>query len=197
MLAYGKSRSGLHYFLEWNFLCCPLTGILFVQLLSRWRSGPQAGLMRASVLAVVFLAALTGLPASLRKIESAFRLTSGVRALQDAQDSSAARVLKILEQTPGPVWCENMVLAMKAHKDIPIEPGIEEFLAKAGIWDETAFVHMISTQKFGVIIMRDIHNGFFTNATVRAIETNYAATEQIGDLEADHYTVFRPRPRGR
>ena len=96
-------------------------------------------------------------------------LTGGERRIQDAEFSSAAAVLKVVEETPGLVLCENMVLVMKAHKEITIEPGIQCFLAKAGIGDQSGFVNMISTHKFGTIIIRTLDNGFWTDAIVEAI----------------------------
>ena len=146
---------------------------------------------------LLFLAALTGLPDSLRSIDSVYRLTEGERRVQDARYWSAAAALKVVEQTPGPVLCENMVLVMKAHKEIPIEPGIQMFLSRAGIWDQSGFVNMITSQKFGVIIMRTLDNGFWTDAIVQAINSNYVPTEKIGDagIEGSYYTVYRPRPR--
>jgi hypothetical protein len=150
-----------------------------------------------AVFLLVFLAALTGFPDSLRRINNVYRLTIGERLTQDAKFSSSAAALKVLEETPGPVFCENMVLAMKANKEIPIEPGIQCFLAKSGIWDQSAFVNMISSQKFGVIIMRDLNNPFWTKAMVEAIEQNYVPSQQIGDerFEGCHYVVYRPGPQ--
>ena len=161
-LTYGKSGSGVHYFLEWNFLCCPLAGLLFVRALKGWRFSSNYNLGGAAILLLLFLAALTGLPDSLRRIDSVYRLTEGERRMQDAKYSSAAAALEIVEHTPGPVLCENMLLVMKAHKEIPIEPGIQTFLGKSGIWDQSGFVNMIDSQKFRVIIMRNLNNGFWT-----------------------------------
>jgi hypothetical protein len=58
---------------------------------------------------------------------------------------------------------------------------------------------MISSQKFGTIIVRTLDNGFWTDAIVEAIQKNYVRAEQIGDenIEGCHYTVYRPRPKQR
>ena len=194
-LTYGKMGSGVHYLLEWNLLCCPLAGLLFVRALASWRPSSYYSLGTAAVFLLLFLAALTGLPDSLRRIDSVYRLTGGVRRIQDAKYASDAAALKVIEQTPGPVLSDNMLLVMKAHKEIAIEPGIQTFLGKAGIWDQSGFLEMINSQKFGVIIMRTLDNGFWTDEIVRAIEHNYVPAEQIGDesIEDCHYTVYRPR----
>lgn len=194
-LTYGKNGSGVHYFLEWNFICCALAGLLFVRVLSGWRSQSSYAVGGAAVFLLLFLAALTGFPDSLRRVDNVYRLTSGARATQDELYASDAAVLNILEQTPGPVLCENMLLVMKAHKEIPIEPGIQGFLSKAGIWDESGFVDMIAQQKFGVIILRDMNRDFWTEPVAQAIDDHYAPTQQIGDPSVDegHYTVYRPR----
>jgi hypothetical protein len=194
-LTYGKAGSGVHYFLEWNLICCALAGMVFAQALAHWNPGKRFAAGSTVVFVLIFLAALTGFPDSLRRINSVFRVTSGERLTQDAKYSSSAAVLKILEETPGPVFCENMVLTMKAHKEIPIEPGIQCFLAKRGTWDQSGFVNLISSRQFGVIVLRDIHNEFWTRAMVDAIELNYVPSEEIGDerFAGCHYTVYRPR----
>ena len=196
-LTYGKSGSGVHYFLEWNFACCALAGLLFVRVLGSWRANSSYSLGGAAVCLLLLLAAVTGVPESLRRMDSVHRLTASERVAADVRYASDAAVLKVVEETPGPVLCENMLLVMKAGKEIPIEPGIQTFLAKAGIWDQSGFVNMIDTQKFGVIVMRTLDNGFWTDEILRAIAKNYAPAEQIGDegIENAHYTVYRPRKR--
>ncbi len=195
-VSYGKMGSGNHYFLEWNLACIPLAGLLFVQALNSWRPSARLTLGGTALFLLLFLAALTGFPDSLLRINSVYRLTRGERLIQDARFSSTAAVLKIVEATPGPVLCENMVLVMKAHKEIPIEPGIQCFLGRAGIWDQSGFLNMISSQQFGTIIMRSLSNGFWTDEIVETIEKNYVPTEEIGDEAwGCHYTVYKPRPK--
>jgi hypothetical protein len=195
-VSYGKVGGGYHYFLEWNLACCPLVGLLMVRAIDSWRPSSRYTLGGAALFLLLFLAALTGFPESLYRLDSVFRLTPGVRRIQDAQYSSAAAALKIVEETPGPVLCQNMVLVMKAHKEIPIEPGIQCFLSKTGVWDQSGFVGMISSQKFGVIIMRTLNNSYWTDEIVAAIKEYYVPSEQIGDetIEDSHYTVYRPKP---
>lgn len=194
-LTYGKMGSGMHYFLEWNLICCPLAGLLFVRVLASWKPSSHYSMGAAAVCLLLLFAALTGLPDSLRRIDSIYRLTGGTRQTQDARYSSAAEALKVIEQTPGPALSDNLLLLMEAHKEIPIEPGIQTYLGKAGIWDQSGFVEMITSQKFGVIVMRTLDNGFWTDEIVQAIKDNYAPTEQIGDESIDdcHYTVYRPK----
>jgi hypothetical protein len=196
-VTYGKQGSGNHYFLEWNFVCCPLVGLVFVRALDSWRPSLQCTLGGAALFLLLFLAALTGFPDSLRRIDSVYRFTAGERQIQDAEYSSAAEVWRVVKETPGPVLCENMLVAMKAHKEIPIEPGIQCFLGRTGIWDQSGFIKLISSQKFGVIIVRTLDNGFWTDAIVEAIRGYYIPAEQIGDERIDdcHYTVYRPRPK--
>jgi hypothetical protein len=196
-VSYGKLGSGYHYFLEWNLACCVLVGLLFVRALHRWRPSSRYTVGGAALFLLVFLAALTGFPDSLRRVNSVFRITAGERRIQDVRLSSTAAALQIVEETPGPVLCENMVVMMKAHKEIPIEPGIQCFLGRAGLWDQSGFVKMISSEKFGVIIVRTLDNGFWTDAIVEAIKKYYVFAERLGDenIEAGSYVVYRPRPQ--
>jgi hypothetical protein len=191
---YGKIGSGVHYFLEWNFVCCPLAGLLVARVLDQGRTPSTYTLGGVAVLLLLFFAALTGFPDSLRRVNSTYRLSASERYLQDAEYAANSAALKIIEQTHGPALSENMVLLMKAHKEIPIEPGIQNFLGKAGIWDESGFVGMITSQQFGVIVMRNLDSGFWTDGVVRAVKSSYVPTEQIGDerVEDCHYTVYKP-----
>lgn len=110
--------------------------------------------------------------------------------------SSAAAALEIIEETLGPVFCENMLLVMKAHEEIPIEPGINLYLAKARVWDESGFVKMITSRKFGVIILRNLANPFWTDAIAQAVREYYVPAERLGDpaVENGSYVVYRPQP---
>jgi hypothetical protein len=197
-LTYGKEGAGNHYFLEWNLVCCPLAGLLFVRTLHGWRPSSRYTLGGAAVFLLLFLAAVTGFPDSLRRINGVFRIRAAERYSQYVLYSSAAAALHIVEETPGPVLCENMVVTMEAHKEIPIEPGILCFFGRMGVWDQSDFVKMISSQKFGVIIMRSLDNGFWTDEIVGAIQKHYVLTEQLGDenIPGGYYAVFRPRPQG-
>jgi hypothetical protein len=145
---------------------------------------------------LLFFAALTGFKDSLRRLNSVFLLTPRERQVQDLRLSTAAAALRVMEETPGPVLSENMVLLMKAHKEIPIEPGIMCYLSKAGLWDQSDFVKMISSQQFGAIVMRKVDKTFWTAAMVGAIEQYYVPAEWLGDpdVEDGHYIVYRPRP---
>jgi len=194
--AYGKLGSWVHYFLEWNLACCPLAGLVLVRALASWRPSSRYTLGGAAVFLLLFFAALTGLPDSLRRINHVFLLLPGERHIQQVRRSSAAAALAIIEATPGPVFCENMLLVMKAHKEIPIEPGINLYLAKAGVWDQSGFVNMIASRKFGVIILRNLDSPFWTDAIVAAIKQGYVPTERLGDpsVENGYYVVYRPQP---
>ena len=194
--AYGKSGSGVHYFLEWNLACCPLAGLVLVRALASWRPSSRYAPGGAALFLLLFFAALTGLPDSLRRINHVFLLLPGERRIQQVSRSSAAAALEIIEKTPGPVFCENMLLVMKAHKEIPIEPGINLYLSKAGVWDQSGFVNLIASRRFGVIILRNLDNPFWTDAIVQAIREYYVPAERLGDpsVENSYYTVYRPQP---
>ena len=193
---YGKLGAGPHYFLQWNLACCPLVGLVFVRSLHSWRPSSRYTLGGAALFLLLLLASITGFKDSLRRLNSVFLLTPRERQVQDLRLSTAAAALRIIEETPGPVLSENMVLLMKAHKGISIEPGIMCYLSKAGLWDQSGFVKMISSRQFGAIVMRKVDETFWTPAMVGAIEQYYVPAEWLGDpdVEDGHYTVYRPRP---
>lgn len=195
-ITYGKLGSGPHYFLQWNLACCPLVGLVFVRSLHSWRPSSRYTLGGAALFLLLFLAALTGIMGSLRRLNSVFLFRPRERQVQDLRLSTAAAALRVIEETPGPVLSENMVLLMKAHKEISIEPGIMCYLSRAGLWDQSDFVKMISSQRFGAIVMRKVDKTFWTAAMVGAIEQYYVPAEWLGDpdVEDGHYIVYRPRP---
>jgi hypothetical protein len=195
-VTYGKLGSWIHYFLEWNLVCCPLAGLVLVRALAGWRPTSRYTPGGAALFLLLFLAALTGLPDSLRRINQVFVLSPGERYVQQVRRSSAAAVLEIIKATPGPVWCENMLLVMQAGKQIPIEPGMLCYLAKAGVWDQSGFVGLITGRKFGVIVLRNLDNPFWTTAIAHAVRECYAPAERLGDpgVENGYYTVYRPLP---
>jgi hypothetical protein len=197
-LTYIKDGSGVHYFLEWNFVCCPLAGLFLVRALNPNRALSTYRLGGAAALILIFLAALTGFPDSLLRMKNMYHPGASLRQAQNAAYSSNVAELQIIEQTPGPVLSDNLVLLMQAHKEISIEPGIQNFLGKAGIWDDSGLTNMIRTHQFGVIIIRDLDGGFWTNGIVRAVKDSYVPIEHIGGdgIGETEDTVYRPSQSG-
>jgi hypothetical protein len=84
-----------------------------------------------------------------------------------------------------PVLSEDMVLLMKAGKEVPWEPAIFNELASTGRWDERLILDMISTRAFAFVVTRgrageEILDGRFTPAVGRAIQEAYPRTEEQG-----------------
>jgi hypothetical protein len=197
-LTYIKDGSGVHYFLEWNFVCCPLAGLFLVRVLNHNRVVSTYSLGGAAALILIFLAALTGFPDSLLRMKNMYHPGANMMQIQNAEYSSNLEALQIIEQTPGPVLSDNLVLLMQAHKEISIEPGIQNFLGKAGIWDDSGLTNMIRTHQFGVIIIRDLDGGFWTNGIVQAVKDSYVPVEHIGvdGIGETQDTVYRPLQSG-
>jgi hypothetical protein len=191
-LAFGKEGSDVNYFLEWNVSLAPLAGILL------FRAAPPAG--QRVRLRPVWLAALTVplllLDAGFDQARSGWlRIFDGPRLADQERMDAYRKMIPMIGGTSGPVFSEDMNLLYKTGKDIPAEPAMIQCLAKAGMWDESAFVRMIREQRFALVVAmvnRETEDRFsrqrYSPAVASAIEQAYEQTTMISD-----YLIFRPR----
>jgi hypothetical protein len=84
-----------------------------------------------------------------------------------------------------------MNLLYKTGKDIPAEPAMIQYLAKAGLWDERPFVRMIQERQFALVTTVSgeiaLSRERYSPAVAAAIEKAYEPVSRIGD-----YTIYRP-----
>jgi hypothetical protein len=186
-LTFGKEGSDINYFLEWNVSLAPLAGILL------FRAAPPAG--SRVRLRPVWLAALA-IPLLL--LDTGFnqardgwlRILDGPLRADREQMDVYRKMLATVEEAPGPVFSEDMNLLYKTGKDVPAEPAIIQFLAKAGMWDERPFVRMIQEHRFSLVVTEDGFSGErYSPAVATAIQQAYEQAARIGD-----YLIYRPRP---
>lgn len=184
-LTFGKEGSDINYFLEWNLSLVPLAGILL------FRAAPPAG-SRARLrpvwlvaLAVPLLLLDTGLD---RARDGWLRILDGPLGADREQMDVYRKMLATMGDVSGPVFSEDMNLLYKTGKDIPAEPAMIQFLAKAGMWDERPFVRMIQEHRFGLVVTDSLSGERYSPAVARAIQQAYEQTAKIGD-----YLIYRPR----
>jgi hypothetical protein len=151
--------------------------------------------MASPVAAVSYLLAPS---IALLAITSSLQLVfpSGVnQAVLLQKGADAARVVQLIHDTPGLVFCEDMLLSVKAGKPLIVELASVIYMAKTGKWDERPFVAMLAQQRFGVIVVTDFDNGAqedrYSPAMRAAIQRAYAVSERIGE-----FGIYRPRPGG-
>jgi len=190
-LTFGKEGSDINYFLEWNVSLAPLAGILLFRA-----ALPVGHRLR---LRAAWLAALA-LPLLL--LDNGFdqarigwlRLVDGPLPADRQQIEIYRRALETIQETPGPVFSEDMNLLYKTGKDIPAEPAMIQYLAKAGLWDERPFVRMIQERQFALVTTVSgeiaLSRERYSPAVAAAIEKAYEPVSRIGD-----YTIYRLRPQ--
>ena len=184
-LSVGKVGANMNYFLEWNLACCVLAGLAIGMLLAS-RSA------RRGVMLGILAAALTGIyvvPRLGTMVNKAFTLTAGARQMAQQTRADFEQLLRTVESIPGPIVSYEMTVLVKAHRDIPIEPGIMFTLARTGGWDERPFVERLDRGEYAAVILPSTaeSDGLLTEAIERAITSRYRETDRIGV-----YHIYRP-----
>jgi hypothetical protein len=164
--ALMKSGSNYNYVQDWLAVGCVLLGIALVDL---WRR-PDRNWMFAAAVAV--LIATT--------VAQPFRLLHANNLIGRLawQESVVHRIATASK----PVASEDMVLLMRAGKQVMFEPVTATNLAADGVWDEGALVQMIRSHGFAFVITRDdrVGGGLFRSPAVdAAIREAYPSTERI------------------
>ena len=104
------------------------------------------------------------------------------------QSQVAQRVLEKIERMPGPVWSEDMTLAMIAGKDVIAEPAIVTELSYQGVWDQEPFLDWIRERKFDAVIINSAWwPRRYTPEMKAAVMSYYPVVETIG-----RYKIYYP-----
>jgi hypothetical protein len=174
MISIGKMGAIYNHFLAWDVSICLLCGLFLLRLLTSatWQTAELACLL----LTIGLLFPATG-------------LVAGVwRPLNREAVAQEAEIKRMIRQTPGPVFSENLLLLIESGRRVEVEPATVTFLALSGGWDERPYVHLFDRQYFGLLVANDIHFADrYTPAVTAAIERSYVREQQIGE-----YSIYRP-----
>jgi hypothetical protein len=98
-----------------------------------------------------------------------------VRSYQHPTVDRSQEVVNFVKQLPGDVYSEDMIILMKAGKEVPAEPAIISALAEDGKWDESGFVQRIKNGGFSAVVIRWTldNTGRFRPLIASAIEERY------------------------
>jgi hypothetical protein len=125
-----------------------------------------------------------------------------IKVLQDAPQifgdrvSQLARLTELVRQAQKPVLSDDMVLLMKAGKQIPIEPAIFQELITSGLWDERRELDMVRSNAFAFVIQNpyDLENRLLYTPTVaNAIRSAYPVAVEVGG-NLVRFPVDEPNP---
>ena len=131
----------------------------------------------------MMLAQLTILPASFDQLVADLTPVREMEALTERVRAAAK-----------PVLSEDMVLLMRAGKDVPWEPAIFKELALTGRWDEQRLIRLIEGHYFEFIITREDFSvarqgeSNYTPGVAHAIARAYPRTE----MRAEHVLYLPP-----
>jgi hypothetical protein len=91
-----------------------------------------------------------------------------------------------LASVSGPVLSDDMVLEMRAGKDVVFEPATMGMLAEVGTWDDSRFAQRIESKDFGLIVIS--RPDIWDPRLMDGIRKAYQPDGEIG-----RYQVYRPR----
>ena len=183
-LGLGKYGASLNYVIDWlsawsimvGLFFAHVTGVLSKPQAASWRVGPMVG----GTVATLLLA--------WQIYDGRARWTT---VPSEEKRQVAEHVLQVIKTAPGPVWSEDMVLTMKAGKDVVAEPAIVTELSRQGLWDQGPFLAWLREAKFDFVIIRSWSDKF-TPEMRQAVEAAYPIVERIGD-SYDSYHIYSAR----
>jgi hypothetical protein len=179
----GKSGAGQNYLIEtmcvWSIFVGIFTAWLIERLTEPWsKSGRTEGKALPVLSAVFFLWLLfiqtQIMPTSVGEYNL---VTPQYRAALDSLMARIARANK-------PVLSDDMVLLMRAGKEVPWEPAIFTELASQGRWDQRLIIDRINSREFAMIVTSGrrgslLFDARYTPEVSRAIEAAYPYSEQV------------------
>ena len=180
-LTIGKVGSNVNYLIELGAAVSLAIGALLAWQRPRRAVHAAIALLLALDLALVVLA-------------SPYRTVTHVRLKQGEE---ARRLLAVVHGTTGIVLAdEDMGLLPLDGRSIFFQPFEMTQLARAGRWNQRAFLGDIERQAFAAILIYRIpelplHRQRWTDEMLGAIERRYIVEERVGPTE-----VYRPRPGG-
>jgi len=181
----GKSGSGQNYLIEtvciWSIFVGIFAAWLIARLIEPWSKSERTERKALPLLSAVFLLWLLFMQMQIMptSIGEYNRVTPQYRA---ALDSLVARIAGATK----PVLSDDMVLLMRAGKEVPWEPAIFAELASQGRWDQRLIIERIHSRKFAMIVTSGrrgslLFDARYTPEVSRAIEVAYPHSEQVAD----------------
>jgi len=177
LIFVGKSGSFVNYFVEWMCVGSVIVGMAVGYALTIvWRlDGIHMNDLRRAI--------GIGLPiALLCQVLSVS--TPHAHSLAPVEKQQKERLLEKIHVAHKPVLSEDMVLLLKAGKEVPLEPAILTELASLGKWNERPLIELIKNRRFEfVIVTRGLTTLRYTPAMREAIEASYNKEIKLSDYQ--------------
>jgi hypothetical protein len=177
----GKQGSNYNYFFEIDLAASLISGLFLGWLVRRVSFRPRGSyaLLAFFVIPLFLLLSVGNLMSLKNAGETFFR----------PAPNHSEKVLRFVQELPGPVYSMDMTILMQAGKEIPAEPAIITALAMNKQWDEGSFVRRIEQGQFQAIILYYLEDRvFFTESVARAVQQRYYLGKEIGK-----YKVYLPK----
>jgi Dolichyl-phosphate-mannose-protein mannosyltransferase len=181
LVTLGKSGAGLSYFVEWMGLLSVLIGTLVAAIMGHQLIKADPDSARSAIVFGPLLPMLLLMQVLLSPASRDF----GFADLTQSQQLNQL-VVRIRDASQ-PVLSDDMVLLMRAGKEVPWEPAIFMELASTGRWDERQIISLIASYYFAFVISHG-HDNHFSPAVAHAIQTAYPRTEE----HAEHMVHLPP-----
>jgi hypothetical protein len=181
LVGVGKVGADLNYFIEWMCVWSVLIGVAIgnaFDAMGRCHRAPAIVLLVPILLAAQLLL-LIPLPGTMLRASVAAR-------------EAMNQLFRIVQEAQKPVLSDDMVLLLRARKQVPLEPAIFAELGSLGRWDQRKFVELIDSRAFAFIISQGgpgtwLYNERYTKPVQAAIAVNYPHQERYAD-----YVVMKP-----
>ena len=112
--------------------------------------------------------------------------------LTDADWQAGAEIVRLIDETEGPVLSEEAGFAMAAGREVVSNPTQLRNLHLAGLFDGARLIDMIERGEFGIIILR-AH--FYPPPVLAAIGGHYEHAQTI-HMNGFDYSILYPKGRG-
>lgn len=174
LVMIGKSGAGLNYFVEWMAVLSVLIGVVVAGIVSVQLSQRKRDAGRPTIVLILALPLLLLMQVLRSPTSWDFNLASPIQSQQLEQ------LLDRIRHADRPVLSDDMVLLMKAGKEVPWEPAIFIELASTGRWDERRITDLIASHYFGFVISHG-NDDHFGKSVGASIQNAYPLTKSFGD----------------
>ena len=178
LVSAAKTGASMNYFIEFFYVCALPVGILTSHC---WQDivAKRARPGKADI-GLVLLVLTVGLAGQVIRDQP----TRHAQLDYPKATEIERYMIKEIAHSPRPVLSDDMVLLVRAGREVPIEPAIFRELTATGRWDQTYFLQLLSNHAFEFVIILDEYQ--YTAEMLAAIAQAYPKIEQLGP-----YTIRR------
>lgn len=179
IVAMGKEGASINYLMEWFAVATVGMAALFgwsaEVALPAWRE--RAWLRASAALCVPLLLSV--------QLMVAHSPRGDAGPAHQARFRKFDALVEMVRTAPGPVLSDEMVLLMRAGREVPLESAIFFALSATGVWDQRPFVEMLASGVFAFVITEgddgsSPYEGRYTPQMRQAIRQRYPAKRVIG-----------------